>query len=145
MAAILNFVWKEGFDTNLKTPSNFLFCSLFWTFSYRWHILTIEIPREFIYEHKHPHYKRDSTSLHFLPPDKILLHVHWSKIFKKLSWTQPDNICHWGPCWKKNKLEMCVRYEAKTNAPSTKYFNWQSLKITKSLWPKTCLYLLRHI
>ena len=57
MAAILNFAWKDCLDTNLRTPSNFfLFCSLFWTFSYRWHILTIKIPREFIYEHKHPHY-----------------------------------------------------------------------------------------
>ena len=57
MAAILNFAWEECFDTNLRTPSNFfLFCSLFWTFWYRWHILTIKIPREFIYEHKHPHY-----------------------------------------------------------------------------------------
>ena len=58
MAAILNFAWEECFDTNLRTPSTFfLFCSLFWTFWYRWHILTIKIPREFIFEHKHPHYK----------------------------------------------------------------------------------------
>ena len=57
MAAILNFAWEECFDTNLRTPSTFFFfCSLFWTFWYRWYILTIKIPREFIYEHKHTHY-----------------------------------------------------------------------------------------
>ena len=57
MVAIFIFAWEECFDTNLRAPSNFfLFCSLFWTFSYRWHILTIKNPREFIYEHKHPHY-----------------------------------------------------------------------------------------
>ena len=107
------WILPEKLDANLRTPSNlYLFCSLFWTFSYRWHILPLQ--------------SHDSWFMNTSMPTKSVISI--LKVWFKCNSSTPFRRVLNGFCTN------CVSWSGVTDPKRNVYdrFDWRTWNVIKT-------------